>query len=225
MERKTGPEDSLRRRTLVPGTRAAIAGERRLSLEHVWPDRDDHLVRGLQGWGRTTRVHRTADRQHAVLCSRRSHAARALGGSRRTLDRRRRSGVRLSEPTGTDGRKIPAQSLPPEAAAANLPHGRLGPTPRDGQIEFHGRMDNQVKIRGFRIELGDIETQLTRHPALKAAVVVARGQSGRPASGSLCRQSQRCRAGVGSARVSSSQAPGPHDSRGLRFAGHPPPDA
>src|SRR5262249_31605370 len=32
----------------------------------------------------------------------------------------------------------------------------------------------QVKIRGFRIELGEIEARLTRHPAIREAVVLAR---------------------------------------------------
>jgi len=44
----------------------------------------------------------------------------------------------------------------------------------DGTLEFLGRMDHQVKIRGFRIELGEIESVLLQHPALEAAVVVAR---------------------------------------------------
>jgi amino acid adenylation domain-containing protein len=44
----------------------------------------------------------------------------------------------------------------------------------DGNIEFLGRADDQVKIRGFRIELGEIETELTQHPAVHQAVVLAR---------------------------------------------------
>ncbi len=44
----------------------------------------------------------------------------------------------------------------------------------DGNIEFLGRLDDQVKIRGFRIEPGEIEAVLTRHPAVREAVVVAR---------------------------------------------------
>ncbi|HBL25594.1 MAG TPA: non-ribosomal peptide synthetase, partial [Acidobacteria bacterium] len=45
----------------------------------------------------------------------------------------------------------------------------------DGSIEFLGRDDLQVKIQGYRIELGEIEAALARHPALRAAVVVATG--------------------------------------------------
>jgi amino acid adenylation domain-containing protein/non-ribosomal peptide synthase protein (TIGR01720 family) len=44
----------------------------------------------------------------------------------------------------------------------------------DGNIEFLGRLDHQVKIRGFRIELGEIESQLSSHPLVKEAVVLAR---------------------------------------------------
>ncbi len=43
----------------------------------------------------------------------------------------------------------------------------------DGTIEFIGRADGQLKIRGFRIEPGEIEFALCRHPAVKAAAVVA----------------------------------------------------
>ncbi|HVH12429.1 MAG TPA: condensation domain-containing protein, partial [Longimicrobium sp.] len=44
----------------------------------------------------------------------------------------------------------------------------------DGELEYLGRTDFQVKVRGFRIELGEIEARLLEHPAVRAAVVVAR---------------------------------------------------
>ncbi|SEM10316.1 amino acid adenylation domain-containing protein [Streptacidiphilus jiangxiensis] len=55
---------------------------------------------------------------------------------------------------------------------------RLG---EDGVVEFHGRRDHQVKIRGLRIELGEIESVAREHPAVAAAVAVARREeSGDP---------------------------------------------
>ncbi|MDF9413134.1 amino acid adenylation domain-containing protein, partial [Brevibacillus laterosporus] len=44
----------------------------------------------------------------------------------------------------------------------------------DGSMEYLGRMDEQVKVRGYRIELGEIETRLLEHPAISAAVLLAK---------------------------------------------------
>ncbi len=41
----------------------------------------------------------------------------------------------------------------------------------DGNLIYHGRVDNQVKIRGYRIELGEIEYFLEKHEGIKQAVV------------------------------------------------------
>lgn len=44
----------------------------------------------------------------------------------------------------------------------------------DGRIVHLGRSDDQVKIRGYRIELAEIEAALSRHQAVRQAVVTAR---------------------------------------------------
>jgi amino acid adenylation domain-containing protein len=78
---------------------------------------------------------------------------------------------------------------PEETAARFVPHP-FDPTPGariyrtgdlarwrpDGALEYLGRLDSQVKIRGLRIELGEIEAVLERHPDVREAAVVVRGQ-------------------------------------------------
>lgn len=41
-----------------------------------------------------------------------------------------------------------------------------------GEIEFHGRIDNQIKLRGLRIELGEIEEVINQFPGVKTSVAV-----------------------------------------------------
>jgi non-ribosomal peptide synthetase-like protein len=49
--------------------------------------------------------------------------------------------------------------------------GDLGRVNKDGEIEYHGRIDTQVKIRGYRIELAEIESVLLQIPGVAQAVV------------------------------------------------------
>jgi thioesterase domain-containing protein/acyl carrier protein len=44
----------------------------------------------------------------------------------------------------------------------------------DGALQYHGRNDGMVKIRGHRIELREVETALSRHPAILQSLVTAR---------------------------------------------------
>ncbi len=48
----------------------------------------------------------------------------------------------------------------------------------DGNILFHGRIDDQIKIRGFRVELGEIEAAIADDPAVEHAAVVLRQDDG-----------------------------------------------
>lgn len=48
----------------------------------------------------------------------------------------------------------------------------------DGNIVFHGRIDDQIKIRGFRVELGEIESKLADEPGVAQAAVVLRTDDG-----------------------------------------------
>ena len=50
--------------------------------------------------------------------------------------------------------------------------GDLGRLLPDGQIGFHGRIDNQVKIRGYRVEPEEIAAARCRHPSVASCAVV-----------------------------------------------------
>jgi amino acid adenylation domain-containing protein len=62
----------------------------------------------------------------------------------------------------------------PFSAGARLYRtGDMGRYLPDGQIEFHGRVDDQVKILGYRIELNAVVSAINRHPVVRESVVVA----------------------------------------------------
>lgn len=79
----------------------------------------------------------------------------------------------------------------PELTAERFLPDRFGPRPdgrlyrtgdlarwdAQGRLQHLGRLDHQVKVRGFRIELGEIESELSAHPAVKHALVMARDAS------------------------------------------------
>jgi iturin family lipopeptide synthetase C len=58
--------------------------------------------------------------------------------------------------------------------------GDLAKIMENGDIEYIGRMDSQIQLRGFRIELGEMEHQLSTHPDIKEAAVVAFKKNGEP---------------------------------------------
>ena len=42
----------------------------------------------------------------------------------------------------------------------------------NGDIEYHGRIDNQVKLRGLRVELGEIESVIGSYPGIRSCIVI-----------------------------------------------------
>ncbi|WP_051065436.1 non-ribosomal peptide synthetase [Nocardiopsis potens] len=56
--------------------------------------------------------------------------------------------------------------------------GDLGRRRPDGNLEFHGRLDDQVKINGYRVEPGEVESAIADHPDVAKAVVAVAGAPG-----------------------------------------------
>ncbi|MEM7582517.1 MAG: amino acid adenylation domain-containing protein [Acidobacteriota bacterium] len=80
----------------------------------------------------------------------------------------------LGRPSLTADRFVPQPSAR-RSGARLYRTGDLARWRADGTLEHVGRIDHQVKVRGYRIELGEIEAVLERLPAVRQAVVVARG--------------------------------------------------
>lgn len=83
----------------------------------------------------------------------------------------------LNQPALTAERFIP-DPFCAEPSARLYRTGDLARHLPNGDIEYLGRLDHQVKIRGYRVELGEIEAVLSRHPAVREAVVLARDAGG-----------------------------------------------
>ena len=48
---------------------------------------------------------------------------------------------------------------------------------QDGELLYHGRIDNQVKINGYRIELGEIESCINNTPGVQTSAVILNKQN------------------------------------------------
>jgi amino acid adenylation domain-containing protein len=79
----------------------------------------------------------------------------------------------LNRPELTSERFIP-NPFSNKPGACLYKSGDLARYLPNGDIDYLGRIDHQVKIRGFRIELGEIEAAISKHPAVREAVVIAR---------------------------------------------------
>ncbi|HEY6922733.1 MAG TPA: condensation domain-containing protein, partial [Steroidobacteraceae bacterium] len=102
-----------------------------------------------------------------------SHSSDSMGLGERPLGANAALGGKPRAAINADNRSFRVRSSP----ARLYKTGDLARWRPDGTVEYLGRNDEQVKIRGFRIELGEIQSQLTRHPLVKDAVVVAREDS------------------------------------------------
>jgi non-ribosomal peptide synthetase component F len=83
-------------------------------------------------------------------------------------------------PAGADGREVHRQSLRRRRGRDPILYrsGDAVSLDADGNIVFHGRIDDQIKIRGFRVELGEIESKLADEPGVAQAAVVLRTDDG-----------------------------------------------
>jgi amino acid adenylation domain-containing protein len=86
-------------------------------------------------------------------------------------------GIGLAQGYWRNEEKTSASFITHPLTGERLYHtGDLGRYLPDGNIEFLGREDFQVKIHGYRIELGEIEAVLTKHPAVRTALVTTLGE-------------------------------------------------
>lgn len=49
---------------------------------------------------------------------------------------------------------------------------------QDGNIRYHGRIDQQVKIKGIRIEIGEVEEVMKKYPSVTEAFVIVKESNG-----------------------------------------------
>jgi amino acid adenylation domain-containing protein len=80
-----------------------------------------------------------------------------------------------NRPDLTAERFVPDVLSPDHAGARLYRTGDVGRVLPNGEIAFHGRLDNQVKLRGHRVELGEISTTLNRHALVEQSAVIVRG--------------------------------------------------
>src|SRR5262249_512419 len=78
------------------------------------------------------------------------------------------AGGYLNRPELTAEKFIP-HPFSQEAGARLYRTGDKARLTPDGEIDYHGRIDEQLKLRGFRIEPGEIENALRQHPSVHEA--------------------------------------------------------
>ncbi|MEU2764505.1 amino acid adenylation domain-containing protein [Streptomyces sp. NPDC007094] len=80
----------------------------------------------------------------------------------------------LNKPALTAERYLP-DPFSDEPGARLYRTGDLVAVLPGGDVQFMGRVDKQVKIRGYRVEPAEVENAMAAHPAVRTALVVARG--------------------------------------------------
>jgi thioesterase domain-containing protein/acyl carrier protein len=83
----------------------------------------------------------------------------------------------LNRPQLTAERFVP-DSFCPRSGATMYRSGDLVARRPDGNLEFHGRVDQQVKIRGIRIEPAEVVAALESIPCVRQAAVIAQESGG-----------------------------------------------
>jgi amino acid adenylation domain-containing protein len=81
----------------------------------------------------------------------------------------------VGAPAATAARFVPDPWGPPGSRCYRT--GDLVRWAPDGRLRFHGRLDEQIKLRGIRVEPGEVEAAITALPGVRAATVLARGES------------------------------------------------
>lgn len=81
------------------------------------------------------------------------------------------SGGYLGDPQANAEKFIPDPGMPGEKLYRT---GDIVSFANDGNLLFHGRLDNQVKIHGYRIELGEIESAILAIPGVHSAAVIVK---------------------------------------------------
>ena len=79
----------------------------------------------------------------------------------------------LRKPDLTAERFVP-NPFPNQPSARLYRTGDLGLYLPNGEMHFHGRVDNQIKIHGVRMEPEEIEAAIMQHPGIRQAIVIAR---------------------------------------------------
>lgn len=80
----------------------------------------------------------------------------------------------LNQPEQTNQKFVPNPYTSSETDTILYKTGDLGRWTKEGILEFIGRRDDQIQVRGIRVEPAEIEAVLTRHDAIRSALLAIR---------------------------------------------------